>query len=76
MGKILDEAIFFATKAHAGQFRKSTQIPYILHPSQMGQGQIYCKQKSTEKLGAFGLAVVHYEFEEVGVHHFEGYCVP
>ena len=44
MGKILDEAIFFATKAHAGQFRKSTQIPYILHPSQMGQGQIYCKQ--------------------------------
>ena len=32
MGKILDRAINFATGAHAGQFRKSTDIPYILHP--------------------------------------------
>lgn len=32
MGKILDRAINFATGAHAGQFRKSTSIPYILHP--------------------------------------------
>ena len=32
MGKILDCAIIFATKAHEGQFRKGTQIPYILHP--------------------------------------------
>ena len=32
MGKVLDRAIVFATKAHEGQFRKGTQIPYILHP--------------------------------------------
>lgn len=32
MGKVLDHAIAFATKAHEGQFRKGTQIPYILHP--------------------------------------------
>ena len=32
MAKVLDRAIVFATKAHEGQFRKGTQIPYILHP--------------------------------------------
>ena len=32
MGKILDQAIVFATKVHKGQFRKGTQVPYILHP--------------------------------------------
>ena len=32
MGNVLDRAIIFATNAHADQFRKGTQIPYILHP--------------------------------------------
>ena len=32
MENILDRAIIFATEAHKGQFRKGTQIPYILHP--------------------------------------------
>ena len=32
MGSILDRALMFAIKAHEGQFRKGTQIPYILHP--------------------------------------------
>ena len=32
MAKVLGRAIVFATKAHEGQFRKGTQIPYILHP--------------------------------------------
>ena len=32
MGKLLDKAIVFATKAHEGQLRKGTDIPYILHP--------------------------------------------
>ena len=32
MGELLNKAIVFATNAHAGQFRKSTDIPYILHP--------------------------------------------
>ena len=29
---MLDEAIEFATRAHSGQMRKGTSIPYILHP--------------------------------------------
>lgn len=32
MGLLLNNAIIFATSAHKGQFRKGTQIPYILHP--------------------------------------------
>ncbi|MEJ8734434.1 MULTISPECIES: HD domain-containing protein [Mediterraneibacter] len=29
---MIDEAIEFATRAHAGQFRKGTKRPYIVHP--------------------------------------------
>lgn len=32
MGKLLDSAIYFATKAHADQLRKGSNSPYILHP--------------------------------------------
>ena len=32
MDNVLDKAIVFATKVHKGQFRKGTEIPYILHP--------------------------------------------
>ena len=32
MGKAFDRAVIFATIAHEGQFRKGTEIPYILHP--------------------------------------------
>lgn len=32
MGQLLDEAIVFATHAHAGQVRKMVNTPYILHP--------------------------------------------
>lgn len=32
MGDLLNKAIVFATKAHEGQFRKGSEIPYILHP--------------------------------------------
>lgn len=33
---IIGKAIIFATKAHEGQFRKSTTIPYITHPYAVG----------------------------------------
>lgn len=33
---IIDRAIIFATKAHEGQFRKATTIPYIAHPYAVG----------------------------------------
>ena len=32
MGDILNKAVAFAVGAHAGQCRKGTQVPYILHP--------------------------------------------
>lgn len=32
MGKVLDQAILFATEAHKGQLRKGSDMPYILHP--------------------------------------------
>ncbi|MBQ2963535.1 MAG: bifunctional (p)ppGpp synthetase/guanosine-3',5'-bis(diphosphate) 3'-pyrophosphohydrolase [Clostridia bacterium] len=32
MGTLLNRAIAYAVEAHDGQFRKGTQIPYILHP--------------------------------------------
>ncbi len=35
--KKMFEAIEFATKAHAGQFRKATRVPYIIHPLSVAQ---------------------------------------
>ena len=32
MSQLLDDAIYFATQAHAGQMRKMANTPYILHP--------------------------------------------
>jgi (p)ppGpp synthase/HD superfamily hydrolase len=34
---MLFKAIEFATKAHAGQFRKGSRVPYIIHPLQVGK---------------------------------------
>lgn len=33
---MVDKAIEFATRAHAGQFRKGTKRPYIVHPVEVG----------------------------------------
>ncbi len=38
MGQLLDEAIIFATHAHAGQVRKMANTPYILHPLEVAEG--------------------------------------
>lgn len=32
MGELLNKAVIFAVNAHDGQFRKKTNVPYILHP--------------------------------------------
>lgn len=34
---MLFKAIEFAARAHAGQFRKGSRIPYIIHPLQVGK---------------------------------------
>ncbi len=33
---MVNKALEFATKAHAGQFRKGTKRPYIVHPIEVG----------------------------------------
>ena len=33
---MINKAIEFATRAHAGQFRKGTSRPYIVHPIEVG----------------------------------------
>jgi (p)ppGpp synthase/HD superfamily hydrolase len=33
---MINKAIAFAVMAHTGQFRKGTQLPYILHPMEVG----------------------------------------
>ena len=33
---MINKAIAFATKAHGGQRRKGTDIPFILHPMEVG----------------------------------------
>lgn len=35
-GFLLDKALAFAARAHQGQFRKGTEIPYISHPYAVG----------------------------------------
>lgn len=34
--KMINKAILFATNAHAGQTRKGTKIPFIVHPMEVG----------------------------------------
>ncbi len=39
---LLFQAIEFAAKAHSGQYRKSTRLPYILHPLNVAKILIDC----------------------------------
>ncbi|MDO4554642.1 MAG: HD domain-containing protein [Lachnospiraceae bacterium] len=45
---MINKAIDFAVKAHAGQFRKGTHIPFILHPMEVGV--IVSKMTSDEEI--------------------------
>ena len=51
MTDIIFQALRFATNAHSGQFRKSTKIPYIVHPIDVMQRLIQC-DASTEAIVA------------------------
>ena len=41
MSNIIFSALRFATNAHSGQYRKSTAVPYIVHPIAVMQYLIY-----------------------------------
>lgn len=47
------KALEFATKAHAGQCRKATKIPYIIHP--LGVAEILLKNNMPEDVVIAGL---------------------
>lgn len=57
---MVEKAIIFAAKAHKGTFRKSTNIPYIVHP--MEAGAIAASVTDDEKVIA--AAILHDTLED------------
>ncbi len=57
---MIDRAIEFATKAHAGQFRKGTMRPYIVHPVEVGD--IVASMTTDEEV--ISAAVLHDTIED------------
>ena len=57
---MVNKAIAFATKAHAGQFRKGTTRPYILHPMEVGE--IVARMTDNEEIIA--AAILHDTLED------------
>ena len=60
---MLFEAIEFATKAHSGQYRKTTKVPYIIHP--LGVVKILIDYGCREEVVAAG--VLHDTVEDTDV---------
>ncbi|KAA9019545.1 HD domain-containing protein [Niallia endozanthoxylica] len=50
---LIDQAIIFAAKAHMGQTRKSSDIPYITHPFSVGM--LLQKENCSEQVIAAGI---------------------
>ena len=57
------KAIEFATKAHSGQFRKGTKMPYIVHP--LGVGKILIEYNCPEEVVIAG--ILHDAIEDTSV---------
>ena len=53
MSQRVFQAIEFATKAHTGQFRKGTKVPYILHP--LGVAKILIEAGCSEDVVVAGI---------------------
>ncbi|NTW48797.1 MAG: bifunctional (p)ppGpp synthetase/guanosine-3',5'-bis(diphosphate) 3'-pyrophosphohydrolase [Chlorobiales bacterium] len=62
---LLFDAIEFATKAHSGQFRKGSALPYIVHP--LGVGKILIEHGYGEPVVISGL--LHDTVEDTSVTH-------
>lgn len=59
----LERALEFAFKVHAGQYRKGTNIPYIVHPLEAA----YILDKLTDDLDLVAAAALHDVVEDAGV---------
>ncbi len=53
MSERVFQAIEFATKAHTGQFRKGTKVPYIVHP--LGVAKILIEAGCSEDVAVAGI---------------------
>ena len=60
---VLEEAIEFATKAHAGQVRKMSGIPYILHPAEVAS----IIATMTDDLEIMAAGMLHDTVEDCGI---------
>jgi len=65
--KPIDKAIIFAAKKHAGQPRKGTDIPYIVHPIEVMK--ILIENNCSEKAVIAG--ILHDTIEDAGVRPHE-----
>ncbi len=61
---LIDSALAFAAQAHDGQRRKSTDIPYIVHPVGVMMALVECGETDPELLAA---ALLHDTVEDTGV---------
>ena len=64
MHTLIDSALAFAARAHDGQRRKSTDVPYIVHPVGVMLALIECGETDPELLTA---ALLHDTVEDTGV---------
>ncbi len=61
---LIDSALIFAARAHDGQKRKSTDVPYIVHPVGVMLVLVECGETDSELLAA---ALLHDTVEDTGV---------
>lgn len=63
MMDLVSEAVVFSTKAHDGMRRRTSDIPYILHPLEVGAiiGTMTCKQE------VIAAGILHDVVEDAGI---------
>ena len=62
-GRLLNDAVAFAASSHAGQFRKGTKLPYIVHPM---EAAAICAS-FTDDVEVLAAAVLHDTVEDTNV---------
>ena len=67
---MVDKAITFATKAHEGQFRKGTKLPYIVHPLEVG----VIVSRMTQDKEVIAAAILHDTLEDCKEVTFSVLC--
>ena len=63
MGNIINKAVNFAQKAHAGQYRKGTDVPYITHVLEAGT----IAASLTDDENVIAAAILHDTIEDTAV---------